>query len=165
VTSAGGYRERVLASTILERPFDAEGWSAEIVVLSCDDDGALTLEARNRGRVVHLQIGEDVAEYHRRWSVAATEVGRVLEAWLWAACRDTPALVGWLDGHEIPHTAGEWHGYQARPLDEGRVVLAVGRAIIGELAEKDEGSTIAGRFLTWLIERQIPYQSDETLLR
>ena len=88
-----------------------------------------------------------------------------MEALLWASCRDTPAFAHWLDAQGIDHAPGDWHRYQVRPLDEGRVALAVGRAIIGELAEKDEGTTIAGRFVTWLTERRIPYQSDETLVR
>ena len=68
--------------------------SFELVLLSRDEDGALTLLVRNQGYPVQVQIGEDVAEYRRLWTVAATDVPRLVEAWLQASGDRHPSQGG-----------------------------------------------------------------------
>ena len=112
------------------------GDSPELVVLTSDGEGALTLLVRNWGYAVKVQIGEDVDEYHRLYTVAAADVPRMIDAWL--------------------RESGE-----APPDDKDRLALSVGRLIIGELVPKDEGSTVIGRFIAWLRSHDIPYRSEE----
>jgi hypothetical protein len=151
--------------TIIDRALDAEGWSAEVVLLRRDADGGLTLLARNHGRAVQLQIGEDVVEYERRWTVGPADVGGLLAGWLGERFQDGDAFERWLDGQGIDHAASAWQGHGGTRLDQTELTLAAGRDIVGQPRDSDEGSTVASRFLGWLITHEIPYLSEEQLTR
>jgi hypothetical protein len=116
------------------------GWSTDLVLLTRDAEGALTLVVVNTGRPVQMQIGEDVEEYRRLYTVAATDIPRMVDAWL----QDTGEVA---------------------TIEKDNLAFSVARRIIGDLAPNDEGSTIIGRFIAWLEAHAIPYQSKEQLLR
>jgi hypothetical protein len=80
-----------------------------------------------------------VEEYRRLYTVAAADVPRMVEAWL----RD----------------AGDRHRPDVQPIE--KLAFSVGRLIIGDLAANEEGSSIAGRFMSWLTAHAIPYRSEE----
>jgi hypothetical protein len=117
------------------------GASPELVLLIRESDGALTLQVRNWGYAVQLQIGEDVEEYRRQYTVAALDVPRMIDAW-------------W-------QSSGDQGRSQAPPVEDDELDLSTGRLIIGDLIPGEEGSTIIGRFITWLTAHGIPYRSAE----
>jgi hypothetical protein len=146
--------------TLLNKPMDREGWSAEEVTLALLSTGDLTLRSHASGRAVEMVMGDGVTEYQRAWTVAAGQVEQVRQACVRDLFPDNTALSGWLARTGVQAAPGEWYGFTVRPVDDRQFVLEAVRTIVG-VTDDDEGTTVADRFVNWLAGKGISYTTEQ----
>lgn len=146
--------------TLLNKPMDREGWSAEVVTLEVLPAGDLTLRSHASGRAVEMVMGDGVTEYDRAWTVSAGQLEQLRQACIRDLFPDTTALNAWLARSGVQAEPGEWYGFTVRPVDDRQFLLEAVRTIIG-LEDDDEGTKMADRFIGWLAAQNISHTVEQ----